>query len=123
IAYDTTFSYELAVIIQNGMKRMYQDNESVFYYITLMNENYEHPPMPEGVEEGIIRGMYLLDSGTGHGPRVRLLGRGTVLSEVRAAGELLQEDFGVVSDGWRVTSANALAREGTNFPRWHMLQP
>ena len=123
VAYDPTFGYELAVIIQNGMKRMYQDNESVFYYITLMNENYEHPPMPEGVEEGIIRGMYLLDSGSGHGPRVQLLGSGTILNEVRAAAQLLQEDFGVVADVWSVTSFNELARDGQHIQRWNMLHP
>jgi len=123
IAYDPTFGYELAVIIQNGMKRMYQDNESVFYYITLMNENYEHPPMPEGVEEGIIRGMYLLESGSGQGPRVQLLGSGTILNEVRAAAQLLQEDFGVVADVWSVTSFNELARDGQHIQRWNMLHP
>lgn len=123
IAYDPTFGYELAVIIQNGMKRMYQANESVFYYITLMNENYEHPPMPEGVEEGIIRGMYLLESGSGQGPRVQLLGSGTILNEVRAAAQLLQEDFGVVADVWSVTSFNELARDGQHIQRWNMLHP
>jgi pyruvate dehydrogenase E1 component len=111
-AYDPTYSYELAVIIHDGMRRMYQEQEEAFYYITVMNENYQMPPMPEGVEEGIVKGMYLLAPAKDENkPRVQLLGSGTILREVLAAAELLREE-GVESDVWSVTSFNELAREG-----------
>src|SRR5262249_56208398 len=88
VAYDPTYAYELATIIQDGLRRMLTDQEDVFYYITVLNENYEQPPMPEGVREGIVRGMYLLESGAqGDGPRVQLLRSGAILREVRAAAE------------------------------------
>ena len=99
ISYDPTYAYELAVIVRDGMRRMFEEQENVFYYLTVMNENYRHPPMPDGAEEGILRGMYLVrDSGARSGsesaPRVQLLGSGTILREVLAAAELLEKDYG-----------------------------
>ncbi len=128
IAYDPAYAYELAVIIQDGMRRMYRDQEDIFYYITVMNENYAHPPMPEGVEEGILKGMYLLSEAKKAGkgakaPRVQLLGSGTILREVLAAGELLQADFGVHADVWSVTSFTQLRRDGLECQRWNTLHP
>ena len=126
VSYDPTFAYELAVIIQDGMRRMYQEQEDVFYYLTVMNENYAHPAMPEGAETGIIRGMYLFNEGTAQSattPTVQLLGSGTILREVIAAAELLAKDFGVASDIWSVTSFNELRRDGLDCERWNMLHP
>ena len=126
VSYDPAYSYELAVIIQDGLRRMYEDNEKVFYYLTLMNENYVHGAMPEGAEEGIRKGMYLLHEGkpkTRKTPRVQLLGSGTILREVEAAAELLREDFGVAADVWSVTSFNELRREGLRMDRDDMLNP
>jgi pyruvate dehydrogenase E1 component len=127
IAYDPTFAYELAVIIQDGLRRMMHDQEDVYYYITVMNENYAHPPMPEGAREGILKGMYLFseaaaDKGT-KAPRVQLLGSGAILREVIAASELLANDFGVLSDVWSVTSFTELRREGMSVERWNLLHP
>ncbi len=122
-AYDPTFGYEVAVIIQDGLRRMVGEQEDVFYYLTLMNENYRHPPMPEGAAEGILRGMYLLRPGSGDGPRVQLLGSGTILNEVLAAAELLESDFGVAADVWSVTSFTELRRDGLEVERWNMLHP
>ena len=121
-AYDPTFGYEVAVIIQDGLRRMVGEQEDVFYYLTLMNENYHHPAMPEGAEEGILRGMYRLRAGEGDGPRVQLLGSGTILREVMAAAELLA-DFGVAADVWSVTSFTELRRDGIEVERWNMLHP
>ncbi|MEQ3776924.1 MAG: pyruvate dehydrogenase (acetyl-transferring), homodimeric type [Alcanivorax sp.] len=126
VSYDPTYSYELAVILHDGLKRMYEDNEKVFYYLTLMNENYVHGAMPEGAEEGIRRGMYLLREGKGKtkkSPRVQLLGSGTILREVEAAAELLRDDFGVAADVWSVTSFNELRREGLRLDRNEILNP
>ena len=127
VAYDPAFAYELAVIIQDGMRRMYRDQEDVFYYITVMNENYAHPAMPEGAEEGILKGMYLLSetrtSKWAAKPKVQLLGSGTILREVIAAAELLQQDFDVGADVWSVTSFTQLRREGSECQRWNMLHP
>ena len=126
VSYDPTYSYELAVILHDGLKRMYEDNEKVFYYLTLMNENYVHGAMPEGAEEGIRRGMYLLREGKGKtkkSPRVQLLGSGTILREVEAAAELLRDDFGVAADVWSVTSFNELRREGLRLDRDEILHP
>ncbi|WP_275098782.1 pyruvate dehydrogenase (acetyl-transferring), homodimeric type [Sedimenticola hydrogenitrophicus] len=123
VAYDPTFAYELTVIIQDGLRRMYQEQENIFYYITVMNENYGHPPMPEGVAEGIVRGMYLLQSAGRRKKRVQLLGSGTILREVIAAAELLEQDFGIAADIWSVTSFNELRREGLDVERWNMLHP
>jgi pyruvate dehydrogenase E1 component len=127
IAYDPAFAYELAVIIQDGLRRMMHDQEDVYYYITVMNENYAHPPMPEGAREGILKGMYLFsEASAGKGskaPRAQLLGSGTILREVIAASELLANDFGVISDVWSVTSFNELRREGMSVERWNLLHP
>ena len=124
VSYDPTFAYELAVIIQDGMRRMCQEQEDVFYYLTVMNENYAHPAMPKGVEQGIIKGMYLFrgpESGNRNQkkPAVQLLGSGTILREVIAAADLLQKDFGVAADVWSVTSFNELRREGLDFVEHH----
>ena len=125
VAYDPTFSYELAVIIQDGMRRMYEEQEDVYYYITVMNENYPHPPMPEGAEKGILRGMYLFREGKAkkNQPKVQLLGSGTILREVIAGAELLEREHGVVADVWSVTSFNELRRDGLAVQRWNMLHP
>ncbi|MGZ5225437.1 MAG: pyruvate dehydrogenase (acetyl-transferring), homodimeric type, partial [Burkholderiales bacterium] len=124
ISYDPTFAYELAVIVQDGLRRMYRDQEDVYYYITVMNENYAHPPMPQGAEQGILKGMYLLSEGTTKKgqPRVQLLGSGTILREVIAGAELLKE-FGVAADIWSATSFNLLRRDGLETERWNMLHP
>jgi pyruvate dehydrogenase E1 component len=123
VSYDPTYAYELVVIIQDGLKRMYQNFEDIFYYITVMNENYQHPPMPDMAEEGILKGMYLLKAGGKKKLKVKLLGSGTILREVIAAAELLKEDFGVASDIWSVTSFNELRRDGLDVQRWNMLHP
>ena len=125
ISYDPTFGYELAVIIQDGLRRMYQEQEDVYYYITLMNENYAHPAMPEGVEKDILKGMYLLREGTTRkgAHRVQLLGSGTILREVIAGAELLERDFGVSADIWSVTSFNELRREALAVERWNIVHP
>jgi len=125
VSYDPTFAYELAVIIQDGLRRMYQQQEDVFYYITVMNENYPHPAMPEGVEKHILKGMYLLREGKASkgAHKVQLLGSGTILREVIAAAELLERDFGVSADIWSVTSFNELRREALAVERWNMLHP
>jgi pyruvate dehydrogenase E1 component len=125
VGYDPTYAYELAVIIQAGLKRMYADNEDVYYYITTLNENYPHPGMPEGVEEGILRGMYKLRTVEAKkgGRRVRLLGSGAILREVEAGAQLLANDFGISSEIWSVTSFTELRREGLDAERWSMLHP
>ncbi|HTW12729.1 MAG TPA: pyruvate dehydrogenase (acetyl-transferring), homodimeric type [Solirubrobacteraceae bacterium] len=125
-AYDPAYGYEVAVIIQEGMRRMVAEQEDVFYYLTLMNENYVHPAMPKDAQEGILRGMYLLrDAGSARAkkPRVQLLGSGTILREVLAAAELLESDFGVLADVWSVTSFTELRREGIEAERWNTLNP
>ncbi|GLQ32832.1 pyruvate dehydrogenase (acetyl-transferring), homodimeric type [Litoribrevibacter albus] len=130
VAYDPAYAYELAVIIQDGLRRMYGENENIFYYLTIMNENYRQPEMPEGVEDGIIKGMYLFESVDAEveaedkgefGLRVQLLGSGAILNEVRAAAQLLKDDFGISSDVWSVTSFNELARDGQHVRRWNLL--
>lgn len=122
MSYDPTFAYELAVIIHQGLKRMLEQKESIFYYITVMNEAYEHPEMPKDAEAGIIAGMYKFQSGSGS-LRVQLLGSGTILREVMAAAELLEKDFQVSADIWSVTSFNLLAREGSEIERWNRFHP
>ena len=125
-SYDPTFSYELAVIIQDGLKRMYEDKENVYYYITTMNENYVHPEMPKGAEEGIIKGCYLLQKGgkaTKAKPKVQLMGAGTILNEVIAAADILKNDYKVEADIWSVTSVNELTRDGQAATRWNTLHP
>ena len=125
VAYDPTFAYELAVIIRDGLWRMLTEQQDVFYYITLMNENYVHPAMPEGVQEGILKGMYPLSNGgsNGKGPRVQLLGSGTILREAIAAADLLRDDFAVAADVWSVPSFTELRRDGIDVERWNMLHP
>jgi len=122
-SYDPTFAYEMAVIIQDGMKRMYEDQESVFYYITMMNENYHQPAMPEGAEDGIRRGMYRLQKGGRGKKRVQLMGSGTILMEVIAAAELLKNDYGVDSDIWSCPSFTELRRDGIDCERHNLLHP
>ncbi|GMU48601.1 MAG: pyruvate dehydrogenase E1 component [Candidatus Desulfobacillus denitrificans] len=124
IAYDPTFSYEVAVILQDGLRRMVQEQEDVFYYITLLNENYAHPALPEGAEADILKGMYLLKKGpAGNGPRVQLLGSGAILREVIAAAGLLKQDWGVDADLWSCPSFTELARDGHACARWNLLHP
>ena len=130
VSYDPTFGHEVAVIVQDGLRRMYAEQEDVFYYITLMNENYQHPGMPEGREdearEGIIRGMYLLQeaqAGKKGAPRVQLLGSGTILREVIAAAELLEADFGVAADVWSCPASPSWAATASPTDRWNMLHP
>ncbi|MDJ0793277.1 MAG: pyruvate dehydrogenase (acetyl-transferring), homodimeric type [Woeseiaceae bacterium] len=122
-SYDPTYAYELAVIIQDGLRRMIDEQENVFYYITCMNENYTHPPMPAGVEEGILRGLYPLQIGSQGKIRVQLMGSGTILREVIGAAQLLMDDFGVVADVWSVTSFNELRRDALEVERWNHLHP
>ncbi|MGD9170475.1 MAG: pyruvate dehydrogenase (acetyl-transferring), homodimeric type [Candidatus Thiodiazotropha sp.] len=123
VSYDPTYAYELAVIVQDGIRRMYQEQENIFYYITVMNENYVQPAMPDGVEEGIVRGIYQLDTGGKHKHRVQLLGSGTILREVIAAAALLEKEFEVSADIWSVTSFNELRRDGLDVERWNTLHP
>jgi len=123
ISYDPAYAYELAVIVHDGLRRMYLDHESVYYYLTVMNEKYPQPAMPSGAESGILRGMYRVREGQGGGPRVQLLGSGTILREVLAAAEMLEHDHGVAADVWSVTSFNELARDGQDTDRWNMLHP
>jgi pyruvate dehydrogenase E1 component len=123
VAYDPTYAYELAVIVQDGLRRMYADQENVFYYITCMNENYAHPAMPEGVTQGILKGMYLLKTGSRGKVRVTLFGAGTILREVLAAAELLEQSFGVPADVFSVTSFSELRRDALSVARWNMLHP
>jgi pyruvate dehydrogenase E1 component len=124
VSYDPTFGYEVAVVIQDGLRRMVQNQEDVYYYLTLMNENYEHPEIPEGVADGIIKGMYAFrKGGESKGPRVQLLGSGTIFNEVIAAAALLKQDWGVESDLWSAPSFTELAREGQAAERENMLNP
>jgi pyruvate dehydrogenase E1 component len=122
-AYDPTFAYELAVIIQDGMQRMYVQDESVFYYISVMNENYAQPALPAGAEAGIIKGGYLLQTGGGGELRATLLGSGTILRECIAAAELLERQFGVMTDVFSITSFSELRREALECERWNLLHP
>jgi pyruvate dehydrogenase E1 component len=146
ICYDPTFAYELAVIVQDGIRRMYQEQERVFYYVTAMNENYHHPAMPDGVEEGIRKGMYLFQQGAVEGEnkgkdkaktarkkaakksndqnaRVQLMGSGSILREVIAAADLLQDEFDVAANVWSVTSFTELRREGLDVEHWNLHHP
>jgi len=123
-SWDPTFAYEVAVIIQDGLRRMVEDQEDVFYYITVMNENYAQPALPEGAREGILKGMYRLPGGgAGKGPRVQLLGSGTILREVIAAADLLAADWGVAADLWSCPSFTELRRDGLAVARWNLLHP
>ncbi|SOE49966.1 Pyruvate dehydrogenase E1 component [plant metagenome] len=123
VSYDPTFAHELAVIIQHGMKRMVEDQENVYYYLTVMNENYPQPGLTAGDEEGIIRGMYKLKSHGKGKQRVQLMGSGTILREVMAAQELLEADWGIASDVWSVTSFTELRRDGLDAERHALLHP
>ncbi|HEX7234340.1 MAG TPA: pyruvate dehydrogenase (acetyl-transferring), homodimeric type, partial [Nitrosospira sp.] len=128
VSYDPTFAYELAVIIQDGLRRMVEAQEDIYYYITVMNENYPHPEMPADAADGILKGMYLFREGRIQGAehpgsRVQLLGSGTILREVIAAGEILEQEYGVAADIWSVTSFNELRREALGVSRWNMLHP
>jgi pyruvate dehydrogenase E1 component len=128
-AYDPAFGYEMAVIVQRGIKEMFEDNQNVYYYLTIENENYEQPAMPKtkGIEDAIIKGMYLLDSvetkGKQKTPRVQLMSSGAILNEAREAAQLLKDDFDVASDVWSVTSFNEMARDGMHIERWNRLHP
>ncbi|MEM6509544.1 MAG: pyruvate dehydrogenase (acetyl-transferring), homodimeric type, partial [Pseudomonadota bacterium] len=124
ISYDPTFAYEVAVIMQDGIRRMYgEDQENVFYYLTLMNENYHQPAMPEGAEEGIRKGIYKLETVAGDKAKVQLLGSGTIMIEVRKAAQILSEEYGIGSDVFSVTSFNELTRDGQDAERFNMLNP
>ncbi|REK12237.1 MAG: pyruvate dehydrogenase (acetyl-transferring), homodimeric type [Planctomycetota bacterium] len=124
-AFDPAYAYETATIVLDGMKRMYEDGEDAIYYITLYNENYRHPSMPEGIEEGIIRGIYKLNSVDAgpKSPRVQLFGSGAILRETLRAQEILAERFDVASNVWSVTSYTELARQAQTVERWNMLHP
>ncbi|WP_413771771.1 transketolase-like TK C-terminal-containing protein, partial [Vibrio harveyi] len=124
ISYDPTFAYEVAVIMQDGIRRMYGENqENVFYYLTVMNENYAMPAMPEGAEEGIRKGIYKLESYAGDKSKVQLMGSGTIMNEVRKAATILSEEYGIASDVFSVTSFNELTRDGQDAERYNMLHP
>jgi pyruvate dehydrogenase E1 component len=125
VSYDPTYSYEVATIVQDGLRRMLEKQEDVFYYLTVLNENYEHPAMPEGAAEGIVKGMYLLKAADpkAKGHRVQLMGSGAILREIIAGADLLAKDFGVHADIWSVTSFTELAREAQEAERWNLLHP
>lgn len=122
-AYDPAYAYEIAVIVQDGLRRMYQDGEDVFYYLTLVNEKTAHPPMPDDAQAGILQGMYRLRQGEPGALRVQLLGSGAILAETLAAADLLRQDFGVSADVWSVTSYSELMRDGQEVERWNRLHP
>jgi pyruvate dehydrogenase E1 component len=123
VVYDPTFAYELAVIVHDGMRRMFVDQENIFYYITVMNENYAQPALPKGVEAGILKGAYLLQIGGRGKVRATLLGSGTILREAQAAAQILENDYGVPADVFSVTSFSELRREAMEIERWNMLHP
>ena len=123
VSYDPTFSYELAVIMQDGLKRMIENQEDVFYYITLMNENYSHPEMPKGSEADIIKGMYQFSTSKAKGEKVQLMGSGVILREVIEAQKILEKDFGVSADVWSVTSFNELRKDALEADRWNRMNP
>jgi pyruvate dehydrogenase E1 component len=124
VSYDPTFQYEVAVVVQDGLRRMFAEQEDIYYYITVMNENYEHPEMPVGAEQDILKGLYAFRKGAaGTGPRVQLMGSGTIFREVIAAADLLKADWGVDADIWGAPSFNELARNGQDVERWNLLHP
>ncbi len=123
VAYDPAYAYEMAVIVHDGLRRMLEEQENVFYYVTSMNENYEQPAMPEGAGEGILRGIHRVREAGDGKLRVQLFGSGTILREALAAADLLQDDFGVAADVWSVTSYNVLRREAQDAERWNRLHP
>ena len=125
VSYDPTYAYELAVIIKDGLKRMISDQENIFYYITCMNENYTHPPIPKNCEKGILKGMYLLKKSVKQedGSKPQLMGSGAILREVEKAAHLLEKDFKIYCDVWSVTSFSELRRESLEIDRWNELNP
>jgi len=124
LPYDPTFGHEVAVIIQDGLRRMVEEQEDVFYYITIMNENYPHPGLKPGQEEGILKGMYLLQEGSKDVQhRVQLIGCGTILRESMFAAELLKNDWNIAADVWSAPSLTLLARDGQDCERWNMVNP
>ncbi|AOX62602.1 pyruvate dehydrogenase (acetyl-transferring), homodimeric type [Stenotrophomonas sp. LM091] len=126
VSFDPTYNFELAVIIQDGLRRMYVDQEDIYYYITVLNEAYPHPALPEGSEAGILKGLYLLHPAAADSDpalRVQLMGSGAILREVEAAASLLQQDFGIASDVWSATSLTELRRDGLAVERWNLLHP
>jgi len=123
VSYDPTFAHEVAVIMQAGLKRMVEKQENVFYYITLLNENYPMPGLKAGTEEQILKGMYLLEEGAKITPRVNLLGSGTILRESQFAKQLLEQDWGVAANVWSCPSFNELARDGQDCERYNLLHP
>ena len=123
ISYDPCFSYELAVIIQNGLERMIKNQEDVFYYITIMNENYRHPEMPKNINEDIIKGIYKYSENKAKGPKVQLMGSGVILREVIEAANILEKDFNVSSTVFSVTSFTEVRRDALDVQRWNMLNP
>jgi pyruvate dehydrogenase E1 component len=125
LAYDPAFAFEIAVIIQDGIRRMYKEGESVFYYITVMNEAYAMPAMPAGVEDGILKGMYKFRASENKKPKLRaqILGSGAILREALKAQEILEEKYGVSADVWSVTSYKSLYTDGIDTDRWNLLHP
>ena len=123
VSYDPTFAYELAVIMQDGLKRMIENQEDVFYYITVMNENYSHPEMPKGAEADIIKGMYPFSTSKVKGEKVQLMGSGVILREVIEAQKILENDYGVSADVWSVTSFNELRKDALEADRWNRMNP
>ncbi|MDO8300864.1 MAG: pyruvate dehydrogenase (acetyl-transferring), homodimeric type, partial [Lacisediminimonas sp.] len=125
IPYDPTFAHEIAVIVHDGLKRMIEQQEDVFYYITVMNENYAHPGLKPGQEQGILKGLYLLQAAAKAKSklRVQLMGSGTILREAIAAADLLRDDWGIAADIWSAPSFTLLARDGQDVERWNMLHP
>jgi len=123
VSYDPTYAYELAVIIHDGMRRMFVDQENVFYYLTVMNENYQQPALPKGAEQGILKGGYLLQTGGRGKVRATLLGSGTILRECLAAAKMLEADYGIPADVYSITSFSELRREALETERWNLLHP
>ena len=124
VSYDPTFAYEMAVILRDGIKRMHEKKENIFYYITAMNENYPHPEKPKDADSGILKGMYLFEENNNKGKtKVQLLGSGTILREIIAAAKILSKDYGIDSDVWSVTSFNELRKDGMETERWNLLNP
>jgi pyruvate dehydrogenase E1 component len=123
VSYDPAFVYEMAVILQDGLRRMYRDGENIFYYITMYNEDYAMPEMPEGTREGILRGLYRLKPATGGKAVAQLFGSGAILNEVLRAQQILAEKYNVATDVWSVTSYNELRREALRVERWNRLHP
>jgi pyruvate dehydrogenase E1 component len=126
VSYDPTFAHEVGVILHHGLKRMVEKQDNVYFYLTLLNENYPMPGLKAGTEEQIIKGMYLLEEGADlkkKAPRVNLLGSGTILRESQAAKELLEKDWGVSANVWSCPSFNELTRDGQDADRWNLLHP